>query len=328
MKSRHLAYLGDEGIKRGENKLFKPKPIFYMLVGLPASGKTHQAHLLNEKFGATIHTSDRIREELFQNENCQQDNNLVFETLHKCVIDDLRAGKNTVFDATNINYKRRIAFLNRIKKIECQKVCLFMATPFETCIQRNENRGRAVPHDVLDRMYRTVWIPGLYEGWDYIELIYPEDYTPKSVMELFNGESGLNFVEQDNPHHAFTVGHHCCVTYGLIGDASKELQEAALLHDIGKPYTKSFINSKGETTSIAHYYDHHNVSAYDSLFYSDPDCDRIYVANLIGWHMRPFLIERAPNIEKARNKFKNLIGTQLFNDVMALHAADVAAKGC
>ena len=303
------------------------KPILFFLVGLPASGKTQQAHILKERFNAAIHSSDEIRSELFNNVSNQQENGLVFETLHKRVIHDLQSGKNAVFDATNISYKRRIHFLNKIAKIECQKVCIVMATPFEVCVKRNESRNNWVPKDVLERMYKSIWMPGYYEGWDYIELIYPDNYVSKGVVELFNGKSGLNFVEQDNHHHNFTVGHHCVVTYALVGDVNKELQEAALLHDIGKPYTKSFINSRGEATDTAHYYNHHHVSAYDSLFYSEPDCNRLYVANIIQFHMKPFEIERSPNPFKATEKFKALVGAQLYKDVMLLHRADVLAKG-
>lgn len=301
-------------------------PIFFMMVGLPGSGKSVKAKELAERFNANIHSSDEIREELFNDVNCQDKNGKVFEVLHKRVVADIQAGKNTVYDATNINYKRRREFLQKLSKFECQKVCIFMVTPFEVCAKRNQLRERVVPYDVLVRMYKTFWVPYYYEGWDHIALVYPEDFVCFDTKELFNGENGLNFINQDNPHHTYTVGHHCLAAYGCVETDSKELLEATLLHDIGKPFTKSFVNSKGETTEIAHYYEHHHVSAYDSFFYSDPALNRLYVANVIQWHMRPFELEKVPNPDRAMDKFKSLVGEQLYEDVMLLHQADIKAK--
>lgn len=62
-------------------------------------------------------------------------------------------------------------------------------------------------------------------------------------------------------------------------------------------------------------------------FISPPALDVLYVAGLIQWHMRPFELERVPKSQKALEKFKRLIGEKMYNDVMALHEADIKAKG-
>lgn len=279
-----------------------------------------------EQFSANVHSSDAIREEVLGDVNCQNSNDKVFEVLHSRVMEDISQGHNTVYDATNINYKRRHEFLKQLNRLDCQKVCIFMATPFEMCVARNEHRERKVPYEVMARMYKGIWIPYYYEGWDHIALVYPEEAVAFDVDELFNKPVvGLNWISQDNPHHTYSVGNHCTATYRCIASTSPELQEAALLHDIGKPFTKSFVNSKGETTEVAHYYEHHHVSAYDSLFYSNPKLDRLYIANVIQWHMRPFELERVPKSLRAMDKFRRLIGEKMFADVMLLHDADVRA---
>ena len=66
---------------------------------------------------------------------------------------------------------------------------------------------------------------------------------------------------------------------------------------------------------------------YDSLFYSNPSLNRLYIANIIQWHMRPFELERDPHSGKAQKRFKKLVGNKLYSDVMKLHAADIEAKG-
>ena len=303
----------------------REKPLFIMMVGLPYSGKSEYAKRLQQKHNAVIHASDEIREEVLGDVQDQNNNAKVFEVLHSRVKADLLAGKNVIYDATNINHKRRKAFLAELTNIPCKKACAFMATPYDVCHERSKIRERVVPWDVFDRMYRNIWIPYFYEGWDYIDLVYPDGFVTLDANELFNGKNGLNYAEHDNPHHTFSIGHHCLAAYGIVRGGSNELQEAALFHDIGKPYTKTFVNSKGETTEVAHYYNHHNVSAYDSLFYTNSDYDRLYIANLIQWHMRPYEIKKVHNPKQTAEKFRKLVGSTMYDDIMALHNADLNA---
>lgn len=278
------------------------------------------------KYQAKVHSSDAIREEILGDVSCQDQNAKVFDVLHTRVKEDIRLGYNTIYDATNINYKRRHEFLQTLNRLDCQKVCIFMATPFEMCIDRNRHRDREVPYEVMARMYKSIWIPYYYEGWDQIKLVYPQEAFHLDVNELFNKEgTGLDWISHDNPHHTYSIGHHCSAAHKHLASTSPELQEAALLHDIGKPFTKSFVNSKGETTEIAHYYEHQHVSAYDSLFYSNPTLNRLYIANVIQWHMRPFELEREPRSKRALDKFRRLVGDGTFADVMLLHKADLLA---
>lgn len=242
------------------------KPMFMMMVGLPYSGKSCYAEKLKEEFNAVVHSSDAIREEILGDVQDQNNNGKVFDVLHRRVIEDLSNGRNVIYDATNINYKRRMDTIQRLSKVPCEKVCEFMATPFADCVERSKHRDRVVPYEVLERMYKSIWIPQYYEGWDKIHVIYPDGFKTLDAKELFWGENGLAWLDQDNPHHDLTVGAHCIATYANIHNGSPELYEAAMLHDIGKAFTKAFKNSKGEDTDIAHYYEHHHVSAYDSLF--------------------------------------------------------------
>ena len=57
-----------------------------MMVGLPASGKSHYAKLLSKQHNAKIMSSDSIREELYGSESVQEDSNKVFELLHRRVL--------------------------------------------------------------------------------------------------------------------------------------------------------------------------------------------------------------------------------------------------
>lgn len=78
-----------------------------------------------------IFSSDAIRAEVFGDETDQTHNQKVFEILHKRLRLALKNGKNCIYDATNLNRKRRIAFLESIQDIDCKKFCFVMATPFD-----------------------------------------------------------------------------------------------------------------------------------------------------------------------------------------------------
>jgi predicted kinase len=294
-----------------------------MMVGLPASGKSTIA---NEIGNNIILSSDDLREKLFGDINNQDGNDIVFETLHKLIKYYLSRNISIIYDATNINYKQRMELLKELRNIDCYKECILAATPYKKCLQQSGQRERQVPKYVIEKMYKNFYIPQYYEGWDNIQIIYNDDEYKFSIHELFNGENGLNFINQDNPNHTLTIGKHCLESYSLCKKYNGNilLCEVALLHDIGKRFTKCFKNSKGEGTEIAHYYQHHLVSAYDSLFYcKDFNLhDRFKISNYIQWHMQPFFLES----EKAKNKFINLVGKEFYDDIMIFHEVDKNAK--
>lgn len=299
-----------------------------MMVGLPCSGKSTMATKLAEKCNANIHSSDAIREELSGDINNQDINDLVFRTLHKRIKEDLRNGKNCIYDATNISYKRRMAFLRELASIPCEKICVLMATPYEVCIKRNAERKRCVPEYVIKRMYMNFHTPWYIEGWNDIQIEYASDSENCFGDPIEWAKSVMDF-KQDNPHHTLTLGSHCLKAGYYIGSVDNARRTknifpiyfAGLLHDEGKIFTKTFVDSKGNPSESAHYYQHHCCSAYDSLFFDYPE-NHLYVATLICWHMQLHFIKE----EKTLKKYKTLWGEELYNDLSLLHEADVSAR--
>lgn len=301
---------------------------FFMMIGLPASGKSEQAKKLAAEYDAQIFSSDSLREEMFGDVNHQVDNDTLFKELHKRIRECLTSGKSAIYDATNISYKRRMEFLKSLNKIPCEKIAVLMATPYEICLERNAQRERKVPEQVIKRMYLNFNIPFWYEGWDDIQIVYSEGAENYKGWDREWIESVKNF-NQDNSHHALSLGDHCWKAVKYINSntpychtTSTELIHAAMLHDEGKVFTKSFYDAKGNPSEEAHYYSHEYCGAYNSLFY-EIACNHLYVAQLIQWHMRPYLAWRQS--EKAMQKDRNLLGETLFNDICLLHAADVYA---
>lgn len=299
-----------------------------LMMGLPGSGKSTYANELATIFNANIHASDAIREELTNDANNQEMNELVFQTLHKRIKNDLSNGKNCIFDATNISYKRRMSFLQELNNIPCYKVCVLMATPYEECLKQNASRDRIVPPSVIERMYRTFDVPWYYEGWDEIWVKYAPN-SEESFGWAHDWIEDMKTYDQENDHHTLTLGDHCwnAVKYidqHVINSASPtELRYATMIHDCGKPFCKTFKNSKGEITEQAHYYGHEHIGSYDSLFY-EKTCYNLRVAVLIRWHMQPYFWEKDNN-EKLQNKYRKLWGEELYNDIIQLHKADKAA---
>lgn len=303
---------------------------FIMLVGLPGSGKSTCAEKL-KKEGYMIHSSDAIREELTGDVNSQENNFEVFDILHKRVKEDLKSGHSSVYDATNMSRKRRKAFLDEISKVNCRKICVLFVIPVELCKERNERRERKIPDEVYDRMLKAFFVPAYYEGWDEIRIV-----TVRRNPYPFVYESMIGF-SQDNSHHSLDLFDHCFETYKYAHQKNFpfEVQCAAKYHDCGKMYTKTFIDTKGNETEEAHYYGHENYSAYIFLVNSFTGCDVIlsyergnsnkylYIAALINWHMRPYTSWKQS--EKSLRRDKELIGEKMYEDIMMLHEADVAA---
>ena len=142
---------------------------FYMLVGLPGSGKSNIAKKMKEENPKIqIFSSDELRKELWGNENTQGNNSVLFKELHNRIKFCLENGVDCIYDATNISSKRRIAFLNELKKFnDLNKTCIFVLTSIEKCFKNNKNRERKIPEEVIRNMYLRFDIPQYREGWEY-----------------------------------------------------------------------------------------------------------------------------------------------------------------
>ena len=339
-------------LKYKTNKDDENKPVMFMLVGLPGSGKSYLAERIyvnrnnsdsytkDIKF-PTIYSSDKLREEMFGSMDVQDRNSELFAELHNRIKYKLKNNEDVIYDATNINKKKRTAFLNELKNIDCYKVCLNVIAPYEVCREEIKKRERVVPEDVLKRMYLNYNPPHWSEGFDDIILIYNvrdnTTYKKYNYDNFLYGDINAVEIDQENKHHTKTIGNHCISAYEcslLENPTDYKLSYAALYHDCGKPFTKSHLNSKGESTEDAHYYNHHCCGSYDSFLYAlnDKDCigdftceEIIYIANLIYYHMHPFLQWRQS--EKARERDKKFLGEEMYNDIMELHRADLAAQG-
>jgi hypothetical protein len=215
-----------------------------------------------------------------------------------------------------------MAFLEEIKKYDCEKIAIMVATPYTKCIEQNGQRDRQVPEHVIRKMYLNIFIPQYYEGWDKIHIIYNSYDYIADAGELFYGDNGLDYIDQETPYHTLTIGEHCKKCFTLCKELTNDfdLLTASLYHDIGKRFVKEYNEEKGYYV----YYQHHLVSAYDSMFYLSPLNDKrtLTVVGYITWHMQLHFTLSA----KSTQKFINLVGKEFYDNLLILHQADINAK--
>lgn len=310
-----------------------------ILVGPPGCGKSTYGQTLCDLASAfesgesyVIHSSDAIRKELFGNEASQEDNNRVFQIMHKRVKADLAAGKNVIYDATNVTRKSRRAAINLASKNDIVE-CHIVWAPIITCRKRDANRERTVGPDVINKFIRRWQSPWYDEGFDNIVLHCSDENFDQA---FFISRMTRNMmIPHDNPHHSVGVLEHCELAHqymienpDIINDEEFEaLKSAAYWHDIGKPLTKGYKNKPGTDEidySIAHYYDHQAVGGYLSyglFLYEDYSlkCTRAEYACFVSWlistHMEPFF----------ESKYYKQLDQKLKRYVDILHKADLEA---
>jgi predicted kinase len=291
-------------------------------VGLPASGKSTYGERLKDY---TIISSDKIREEVFGDINDQTHNTEVFNIIFKRTRETLKAGGNVYLDATNLVAKRRIAFINSFKDIpNVSFSCVLFVPPYETCLERNSKRDRKVPEEVIARMLRRFEPPHYSEGFEEIKVLSGFYFSDKLESLVI----GLTQMQHDNSHHTLTVGNHMLAAQKLYLNSEDTdrtdcilIAESLLYHDIGKKYTKTFTDYKGNPTKEAHYYNHNHVSAYIYLTSSKeyPTKMRIEMANLIDHHMDFYSNETY--LTKVRKRY----GEEFFNRLLIINKYDKAA---
>jgi protein phosphatase len=142
-----------------------------VLVGLPGSGKSTYL----ERIGAVGLSSDAVRGILADDETDQTIHERVFQTVRYLLRQRLAIGRPVTFvDATNLTPQERAPYIGVAKAYGGRAEAVFFDTELEVCRERNRNRRRVVPEDVLEKMALRLNPPDLSEGFDLILVIRPE----------------------------------------------------------------------------------------------------------------------------------------------------------
>ena len=327
------------------------KGMLIVTVGLPGSGKTSWVKEFieeNQDKIIDIISSDKIREEVFNDIEDQNHNSEVFDLMKRRTKESLSQGHVAIYEATNISSKRRRALLKELNKYYDKAICLFKYKRLSNCQIDNEKRDKEVPSDVIDRMYRNFEVPHKNEGFDEIIVDFDERtnlyLSNKSkggigflkdellAIETYDdyrrllGQLGLNQcvdMPQDSKWHTLSLSKHMYFCFKTIREYhwhDINLVIASMLHDISKPK----VRTEDKDQKYAHYYGHENASAYDVidilLRYVRIDMEDILeIAWLVGNHMK-----LKNNIDK--DKFSNIIGYDDYLRLETLDNADNSAK--
>ena len=285
------------------------RPSLILLCGIPGSGKTTYAKT-NALEDDIILSSDSIRKELYGDESIQKNPIEVFTTMQKRAVEALNDGRTVWYDATNMTRKDRSSIISvcpKFAKIECHIIW----ASIEVCVARDVARERTVGKEVIDRMLKRFQAPYYDEGISEIKVVRPDNFNSTMyIRQILNNTK----IPHDNPHHMLNIYDHCmkAYSYGVTKSFDWDVYSAALYHDIGKPYVKSFLNTKGELSDSAHYYQHQCVSAYMIYGLGDLTTE---MAWLISTHMDPFL----------NTKYYNNLSPYLKKMVDELHECDLVA---
>lgn len=260
-------------------------PEVHMMCGIAGSGKTHLASSLVKQYDAVYVSSDEIRSQWYGDAAIQGDNSEIFTEIRNVTRQALHNGKTVVYDATNLSRRRRIHFIRndvRGYAVTAHAVC----PPLSLCLKRNQKRERRVREEIIHHMYKNFEMPFQEEGFKHVHY-YPgskekvlstsslegflADPVPYSeFFQLFNRLEGFPAIYElphDTRKHSFSVSRHLYHTLKEIHIADDRnpplnLLWAAILHDIGKGETKSFVRFNGEIRKYAGYEGHENVGTY------------------------------------------------------------------
>lgn len=141
------------------------KPVCYVCVGLPGSGKSTWANAQ----GLPVVSTDAIRKELFGDESIQKNPQKVFNIAFKRLREYLKKGSSVIFDATNLTIKNRKNIFKQIYPFSAHAIVF--STSANECIERIKNRERKVPNKIILNMQKRFQLPSKEEGFEEIVIL-------------------------------------------------------------------------------------------------------------------------------------------------------------
>lgn len=178
------------------------KPILYVTIGLPASGKS--TFLATQK-SVIVYSADAVRGEWFGDEGLQytdafirkQRRNpsklnarqkqriagpLVWEEVYRRAEQSLAEGHDCALDGINASKWVRKMIIDRFRQYA--RICgIWFRADMERCIERDASRTRTVGESVLRRIAERFEEPRIEEGFDALE---ERDETGKLLRRQTN----------------------------------------------------------------------------------------------------------------------------------------------
>lgn len=146
-----------------------------LLIGLPGSGKSFLAQTI-QKHHPQYHliSTDTIRSQLFGDEAIQGPWLKIWHQIQVQFQQAILQTPVAVYDATNAQRRQRREVIKLAQKIGFFPIIgLWVNTPLEECLIRNQLRSRQVPEEIILQMHRqlTGAPPSLGDGLDSLIIV-------------------------------------------------------------------------------------------------------------------------------------------------------------
>lgn len=166
----------------------------WLLIGLPGSGKSTWAQQFNRSVPSlVIISTDQIRAQLFGHATTQGPWLQVWHAVTgqlQATVEQAQQGAITgaIYDATNVQRQGRRTVIQAARAAGVTRLsAVWLDVPIALCLQRNEQRSRQVPTDVIETMARQLAgaPPHCDEGFDALyRLQLPSARSAAAVVKV------------------------------------------------------------------------------------------------------------------------------------------------
>jgi len=148
------------------------------LVGLPASGKSTFASTLKialkkrfNNVNVKIIDPDKIRQSLTPDKFEHEKEHIIRKENLKIIRSELEKGYIVISDDLNYYTSMRHDLKDITKRLNLHFFIIHIATPIETCLKWNENRGKPIPNMVISKINERFDEFNKYK-WDIPDVVY------------------------------------------------------------------------------------------------------------------------------------------------------------
>uniref|UniRef100_B8HYX7 Uncharacterized protein n=1 Tax=Cyanothece sp. (strain PCC 7425 / ATCC 29141) TaxID=395961 RepID=B8HYX7_CYAP4 len=202
--------------------------ICHLLVGPPSSGKTTFARHFQEILpGAVIINTDRIRAELFGDEEIQGPWPAVEAIVVERIRSAVQAGKPVIYDATNVRRCWRMGLLKKLALPEAQWVAWVLKTPLETSLQWNQQRDRKVPEKIIQDYYQNLKQFAVEPAEGFLTTIEVDPSKTTDLAATLQQE--LKKIESSHRNHKNRYKHFELHRYSRLLDFDRLMHLISLL---------------------------------------------------------------------------------------------------
>jgi predicted kinase len=182
------------------------------MVGAPGAGKSTFAGKLSALTGCKIIANDDIRFQLYGDETIQGNWDEIEAEIFRQIQESLAIRKPIIYDATNARRAWRMGLVMKLSQqltMEIQWIAWYLQTPLDVCLQRNQQRLRTVPEQIITQFYQALqsFPPVTAEGFVKVVSLKDSEFDRHFVEQTINSLN-RNCINRKNRTQNSTVRFH------------------------------------------------------------------------------------------------------------------------